>query len=303
MKYSGVYGVYMKEKDKKRLALHTLGFTSENPELLRKRYPDKKELSIRTEIGTFGLESTFDEFLLPEQDTKLLYHVDGRGNPLFGMDVKYTAEAHSFYPPQVQTTMDVDMQREMENVLKAQGVEKGGAVLLDIQNSSVLAMASVPNVTSKNRHEARNYMLTAMAPGSVFKTVVLAAPIEKNLNQPQTMYDCRKNLYGEPEGKQEVLNLSESFAQSCNYTFATLAESDSSKQMIKSLKRQLQSLGLWIEPAGKGMYTISNNSNSLIVKKQAVCGEIKETSMSKKPLRKRQLVKKMLKQPPYKLPI
>ncbi|WP_353855129.1 penicillin-binding protein 2 [Bacillus sp. Bos-x628] len=224
MKYSGVYGVYMKEKDKKRLALQTLGFTSENPELLRKRYPDKKELSIRTEIGTFGLESTFDEFLLPEQDTKLLYHVDGKGNPLFGMDVKYTAEANSFYPLQVQTTMDEEMQVEMENILKEQGVKKGGAVLLDIQNSSVLAMASVPSVTSKNRHKARNYMLTAFSPGSVFKTAVLAAAIEKNLDKPHTMYDCRKNLYGEPEGKQDVMNLSESFAQSCNYTFATLAE-------------------------------------------------------------------------------
>ncbi|MFB8735283.1 hypothetical protein ACEQPO_20160 [Bacillus sp. SL00103] len=125
MKYSGVYGVYMKEKDKKRLALHTLGFTSENPELLRERYPDKKELSIRTEIGTFGLESTFDEFLLPEQDTKLLYHVDGRGNPLFGMDVKYTAEAHSFYPLQVQTTIDESMQAEMEKVLKRPRRRKG----------------------------------------------------------------------------------------------------------------------------------------------------------------------------------
>lgn len=140
------------------------------------------------------------------------------------MDVKYTAEAHSFYPLQVQTTIDEDMQAEMEKVLKDQGVEKGGAVLLDIESSSVLAMASTPNVTSKNRHEARNYMLTAIAPGSVFKTAVLAAAIEKNLDQPQTMYDCRKNLYGEPEGKQEVLNLTDSFSQSCNYTFAALAE-------------------------------------------------------------------------------
>ncbi|BBP91087.1 hypothetical protein BsIDN1_47050 [Bacillus safensis] len=79
----------------------------------------------------------------------MLYHVDGRGNPLFGMDVKYTAEAHSFYPLQVQTTIDEDMQAEMEKVLKDQGVEKGGAVLLDIESSSVLAMASTPNVTSK----------------------------------------------------------------------------------------------------------------------------------------------------------
>ncbi|MGE6629146.1 peptidoglycan D,D-transpeptidase FtsI family protein [Bacillus sp. NPDC077027] len=243
MKYSGVYGVYMKEKDKKRLALQTLGFTSENPELLRKRYPDKKELSIRTEIGTFGLESTFDEFLLPEQDTKLLYHVDGRGNPLFGMDVKYTAEANSFYPLQVQTTLDEQLQIDTERILKEQGVKKGGAVLLDIENSSVLAMASFPNVTSANRHEARNHMLTAFAPGSVFKTAILAAAIEKSIDQPQTQYDCRKNLYGEPEGKQEVLNISESFAQSCNYTFATLAETLIQEDQ-NSIEKMAKRLGL-----------------------------------------------------------
>lgn len=51
------------------------------------------------------------------------------------MDVKYTAEAHSFYPLQVQTTIDEDMQAEMEKVLKEQGVEKGGAVLLDIEKA------------------------------------------------------------------------------------------------------------------------------------------------------------------------
>ena len=77
MKYSGVYGVYMKEKDKKTCPPH-IRFHKRESRTLEKTLSGQKELSIRTEIGTFGLESTFDEFLLPEQDTKLLYHVDGR---------------------------------------------------------------------------------------------------------------------------------------------------------------------------------------------------------------------------------
>ncbi len=80
LKYPGIYGVYMENEDKPSLASHTIGSTNQDPALLRKKYPDKESLPITTEIGTTGLERTFDEFLLPEQDTKLLYHVDGKGN-------------------------------------------------------------------------------------------------------------------------------------------------------------------------------------------------------------------------------
>ncbi|MCY8282408.1 penicillin-binding protein 2, partial [Bacillus inaquosorum] len=140
LKYPGIYGVYMENEDKPSLASHTIGSTNQDPALLRKKYPDQENLPITTEIGTTGLERTFDEFLLPEQDTKLLYHVDGKGNPLFGMDVKYTAEANTFYPLQVKTTIDQSMQKAMEEVLDEQGLKYGGAVLLDIEYRRVLGL-------------------------------------------------------------------------------------------------------------------------------------------------------------------
>lgn len=224
LKYPGIYGVYMENEDKPSLASHTIGSTNQDPALLRKKYPDKESLPITTEIGTTGLERTFDEFLLPEQDTKLLYHVDGKGNPLFGMDVKYTAEANTFYPLQVKTTIDQSIQKAMEEVLDEQGLKKGGAVLLDIENSSVLGIVSKPDADVSRQNTLQNYMLTPIYPGSVFKTVIAAAAIENNMVKPSQTFNCNFNLYGEPGDDKGTLSFDESFAQSCNYTFTSLAE-------------------------------------------------------------------------------
>lgn len=224
LKYPGIYGVYIEETEKNRLASHTIGMTNQDPELLRKKYPHKDGLSISMKIGTFGLERTFDEFLLPEQDTKLLYHVDGLGNPLFGIDVKYTADANPFYPLQVKTTIDKTMQQKLEDILDDHHLKKGGAVLLDIENSSVLAIASKPDVNTASQKTRQNYMLTPMYPGSVFKTVIAAAAIENGLDHPTKTFNCNLNLYGKPGDDKGRLNMEEGFAQSCNYTFTSLAD-------------------------------------------------------------------------------
>ncbi|MDA1477370.1 peptidoglycan D,D-transpeptidase FtsI family protein [Bacillus changyiensis] len=224
LKYPGIYGVYIEKTKKSRLASHTIGMTNQDPQLLRNKYPHKKDLSISTKIGTFGLERTFDEFLLPEQDTKLLYHVDGLGNPLFGMDVKYTADANPFYPLQIKTTLDKEMQKSLEQILDDHHLKKGGAVLLDIEKSSVLGIASKPNLNMASQKTRQNYMLTPMYPGSVFKTVIATAAIETGLDHPSKTFNCNLNLYGKPGEDKGKLNLEEGFAQSCNYTFTSLAQ-------------------------------------------------------------------------------
>ncbi|KAA6448803.1 peptidoglycan D,D-transpeptidase FtsI family protein [Bacillus swezeyi] len=223
LKYPGIYGVYIEETEKNRLASHTIGMTNQDPDLLRSKYPHKDGLSISTKIGTFGMERTFDEFLLPEQDTKLLYHVDGLGNPLFGMDVKYTADANPFYPLQIKTTIDKQIQQSLEDILNEHKLQKGGAVLLDIENSSVLAIASKPDLNMASQKTRQNYMLTPMYPGSVFKTVIAAAAIENGLDHPSKTFNCNLNLYGEPGEDKGKLNLADSFAESCNYAFTNLA--------------------------------------------------------------------------------
>lgn len=122
----GVFAIYQQAKKKDEAANHMIGITGESPDVLRERYPDKKELSSKTQVGFTGLEKAFDEFLLPDAETKLLYHVDGDGNPLFGINVKYIANANPFYPVSVKTTIDSRIQNMADAVVTKYGIKKGG---------------------------------------------------------------------------------------------------------------------------------------------------------------------------------
>ncbi len=83
----GVFAIERKMERSEVPAEQLIGLTGENPKELKKRYPNK-ELSDQTLIGVSGLEESFDEFLLPEGKSKLVYHVDGDGAPLFGINVQ-----------------------------------------------------------------------------------------------------------------------------------------------------------------------------------------------------------------------
>ncbi|PAD66108.1 penicillin-binding protein [Bacillus sp. 7586-K] len=246
----GVFGIYRQFPLEESIGEHIIGITGENAELLRKKYPDKKDLSYKTQIGITGLEKAFDEFLLPDAETKLLYHVDGDGNPLFGINVKYIADSNPFYPVTVETTLDKELQTMAEEVLNKQKVENGGLVLLDIETNNVLAMVSKPELNRSDNHSLTNYMLQPIFPGSVFKTVISAAAIEYGLDDATREFNCNLNLYGENDGGQDdgMLTFARSFAKSCNYTFTTLAEELMEKD-ASAIEETATKLGL-IGPVG-----------------------------------------------------
>ena len=79
----GVFAVEKKFERTEIPAEQLIGLTGENAKELKKRYPNK-ELSEKTLIGVSGLEESFDEFLLPEGKSKLVYHVDGDGARYLG---------------------------------------------------------------------------------------------------------------------------------------------------------------------------------------------------------------------------
>lgn len=76
-------------------------------------------------------------------------------------------------------------------------LDKGGAVLLDIETNGVVAIASKPDLNMAAQKTRQNYMLTPVYPGSVFKTVIAAAAIENGLDHPSKTFNCNLNLYGE----------------------------------------------------------------------------------------------------------
>ncbi|MEH7272561.1 peptidoglycan D,D-transpeptidase FtsI family protein [Neobacillus vireti] len=224
----GVFAIEKKFERKVIPAEQLLGLTGENAKILKKRYPDK-ELSEKTLIGVSGLEESFDEFLLPEGNSKLVYHVDGDGAPLFGINVKYVDPANPFYPVNVRTTIDKGLQQKSEDLVDKQGVKKGGLVLLDIESNSILASVSRPAINQKDPYSGSgitNRMLKQEIMGSIFKTVVAAAAIDQNLDVPTRAFNCSQKINGEPELKYNygMLSFTESFARSCNRTFGELAK-------------------------------------------------------------------------------
>ncbi|WP_442595111.1 peptidoglycan D,D-transpeptidase FtsI family protein [Neobacillus sp. D3-1R] len=222
----GVFAVEKKYNLSNYPAEQLIGIVRENPTELKRRYPDK-ELSNETLIGVSGMEASFDEFLLPEGKSKLVYHVDGDGSPLFGINVKYVDPANPFYPVNIRTTIDTKFQSAAEKLVDQYGIKKGGLVLLDLQDNSVLAMVSRPNINQKDPYNGlgmHNMMLERQILGSVFKTVVAAAAIDYKLDNPDRLFDCNV-INGKPDLQHQYgeLDFTNSFARSCNNTFGTLA--------------------------------------------------------------------------------
>lgn len=251
--YPGVVALYRQFKLEDNIAEHVIGMTGEDADTFLKRYPEKvskENYSPHTPIGVSGLEQAFDEIILPEGSTKLLYHVDRYGGPLFGIDVRYMSPSNPYYPLSVKTTLDKNIQQMAEKVLDDYQVKKGGLVVIDIATNEVVAMASRPATDPENPIKgpgAHNLMLEPHFPGSVFKTVVTAAAIEENMVDKEMAYNCDLDIRGEllddEKKRMGTLNLETSFAQSCNYTFGEIG-----KQLVAKdrdvLDRYAEMMGL-----------------------------------------------------------
>ncbi|GAA0483070.1 penicillin-binding protein 2 [Salinibacillus aidingensis] len=252
LKKMDLKGIRLMERFKNedpQLAQHLLGFVRQNPALYQKRY-DENSQKETVPVGISGLQEAFDPFLVAQEQEKLLFHVDGHGRPMFGFDLKYAGDNNHFYPAKIKTTLDVPLQKKAEDLFNQYEVNQGGLVLLDVQSRDVLAMVSRPNVDTENPYgndSIRNHTITADFPGSVFKTVIAAAAIEKGLVDEPRSFNCSKGVYGEEEADRDLgrLNFKQSFAQSCNRTFAKLALElmESDRQIIDKYAKKLGIIG------------------------------------------------------------
>ncbi|MBA2869794.1 cell division protein FtsI/penicillin-binding protein 2 [Anoxybacillus calidus] len=274
LRIPGVFAVKKQYPLEKKYAEHLIGLIRENPDLLRSRYPDKMHLSPKTKIGISGLQGAFDEFLIPDGETRLLYHVDGDGGPLFGLQVKYSEPANPFYPVSVQTTIDRDLQEIAQEVVREHGLKKGGLVLLDVETNDILAMVSVPEINTHDPYadnDSGNQMILPQIPGSIFKTVIAAAAIEQGLVSPYRTFDCSKTIDGKPEENHNygMLNFADSFALSCNNTFGTLG-----KELVEQdkdiIEKYAQKLGLYPLVSWKGHVYHFENFKQLPEEKKGI---------------------------------
>lgn len=212
-----------------------LGYVGQRPDVIRqlREKQQRPGLSLSLQVGAAGLEKTFDRFLRGIGGVRAAYMVDGRREPLGGMDTRLNAAASKYYPLQIRTTVDGDLQRELEKLAADMNVQEGAIVVLDALSGDIVSMVSVPYYTPYQINLAQgswgNKAVKAVPPGSIFKTVIAAAALEERVSAPGEKFHCDGH-YGKyglscwKKGGHGELTLEEGFAQSCNVVFATLGE-------------------------------------------------------------------------------
>ena len=242
---AGLFGVevlpYRNRYLRTQRSIHAIGYISQDPARLTRLYGNRRRagdgagggLNKTDPIGGAGLERSLDRLLRGAGKTVVYQVTDAAKRPLAGLGMRTRAPDNPHYPLQVATTLDAGIQREAEQAMIEAGVKAGAAVVLDAEDGDILAMVSLPqfdpnHIGAKGTDE-RNHAITAYAPGSVFKTVTLAAALESGIADPHTLFHCTGTYgrYGlkcwKHDGHGE-LTLQEAFAESCNVAFATLAE-------------------------------------------------------------------------------
>ncbi|MFC5532007.1 peptidoglycan D,D-transpeptidase FtsI family protein [Cohnella yongneupensis] len=216
--------------------LHAIGYISQHPERVQELYGTqvaKRDMSITRPIGGSGLEKSMDRLLQGIGPTAVIQVTDAKRQPLHGLGLRMMLPNNEHYPLQVTTTIDLDIQQAVDRVLEGNRIKKGAVVVLDAENADIAAMASLPRLNPYSIGELgtdeRNHALHAEPPGSVFKTVTLAAAIESGIARWDDVFYCSGHYgkYGLKCWKHEghgVITLKEAFAQSCNVVFAQLAE-------------------------------------------------------------------------------
>ncbi|MEI4619170.1 peptidoglycan D,D-transpeptidase FtsI family protein [Bacillus cereus] len=268
-------------------AEHLIGVVGENEKEFKKRYEGLKQISSQTPIGISGLQQSFDEFLMTDGETKVLYQVDRQGEPIFGKRAKYTSPGNPFYPVTIQTTIEKSLQQKAEELVQKHGIKKGGIVLLDVNASEIVAMVSKPSLQMNNQNTYKkrieNQMLTPHFPGSVFKTVIAAAAIDNDMIQSHRKFNCDTDPYGEntPQVMMGKLSFTESFARSCNRTFAVLGDELMQKDK-HVMETYLEALGASRAVGWKGKVFHTPRFKQLIEEKKAIVWNGEENKVSHK---------------------
>lgn len=207
-------------------------------------YVNKKDLS-----GAAGLELMFDEQLNP-LNRRVYAAADVNGNLLPGRGLIITSDKHidSSIKEGIRTTLDKELQAAVEDI--TDDYDGCAVVVLDTASGGVAAMSCSPGfdpnriedyMTGNGSELVNKATQGEYAPGSVFKIVVAAAALEKNIS-PEKTFKCAGSVQvgaleikcdtGGDEGHGEI-GMHEAFASSCNSYFVQLGKQLGSDTVIE----------------------------------------------------------------------
>ena len=227
---------------------------------------ERTDIDINDQVGKFGIEGSYDR-LLRGTPGQITYRVNAKGEILGVLDER---------PPQpggsVITTIDLDVQRFVEDTLisgvllarqeEEQSIFRGAAVVIDVTDGSIIAMASVPAFDPSIFSDGRlsqvewealsekavfnNFAIQGLfPPASSFKVIVNAlarqekiSPVNEEeyedtvdqLADPTAFFSDGELLFPNTpplndwkDGGHGLVDLSESLAQSVNSYYWSIA--------------------------------------------------------------------------------
>lgn len=196
--------------------------------------------------GLEGLESKFDEYLQGEMK-RIGMQRDARGRPLIRDGQVFSERPDG---ATVKLTLDLDLQytleKELERAVKEHEAEAAMGVVMRAQTSEVLAMASLPNFDSNRPFDVsgaqrRNRAITdPIEPGSVFKTLTVAAGLRSGKYSPNSQINCEnghfqigKRIVREADAKHNfgVLTVNEVLQKSSNIGTSKISLSIGAEKM------------------------------------------------------------------------
>lgn len=234
----GVYPLEIEERyDEKKLASHLIGYINKIDN-----------------IGFQGLERYYNELLIENQSFKIGAIVDAQKRIIPGLGYKYIQESTSKERKNIVTTIDINIQKIIEEEFDSQK-RKGSIVVLNAKNGDLLGMVSRPNfnqndvashLNSSEQEFFNRAIQIAYPPGSVFKIVLAAAALENNLIAPEQTYFCKgyesfeENVIkcsSYEKGGHGWLDLKSAFAVSCNSYFIQLGKEIGGKEILSMAER------------------------------------------------------------------
>lgn len=223
--------------------------------------------------GVTGIEKGLNKYLYTNETGDFSYVTDAKKQLLSGVEYKINNKENK---NGVVLTIDKKFQKILESEISK--AECSAGVIIEAETGKIKAMASMPtyniNNLSKSINDKNspfiNRSLTPYSTGSVFKTCVSVAGLEKNLSKKTyyckgyvTINNQRFNCH-KKEGHGFV-NLQKALAESCNCYFYNYAEEVGAEKIYNTAK--LCGFGSSLNIGG-GLVAISGVLPSLSVIKQ-----------------------------------
>ncbi len=181
---------------KKIKDLKSISIESQN----KRVYPNKELLS--QAIGFVGVDNNGLAGLENSKNNDLKGHPvivkyirDAKGRP-----IKYEEKLSENIVPDLQLSVDKDIQGALESYLKSSVVHhqalKGGAAVMDAETGEILAIANYPTFdpntpfSSPQNLRKLSFVSDPFEPGSTFKALTITSALEHKVARPETKYFC-----------------------------------------------------------------------------------------------------------------